>query len=288
MSLETSSKKWEQPTLSINNTSSLITAEACISQKEAFQKTLEENLRKWIDVLHAGDFEKFRTLLQKNTLWLDLTNIQFEELNNGVWVIIKKDGDTFKVYNQNNPKLYGNLNTQIGTFKNGVFEKLNVIVAFFSENHNRIQDNPVPQDIVSCEIEKPSETPLDSTVTDVPWTKKAEVVSETHLPYLIKKWDSLWKIIKKNYKLTDTTEDAYVVGNIINFLKKDPRNNRIIKDDAGKIFIWETLHLPKVFPLNIKGSLESFKIQESSDAAATPLKTSPSKPSTPAEESQKK
>lgn len=126
------------------------------------------------------------------------------------------------------------MNTQIGTITNGTFEKFNVIVALFSENHNRVGENPIPQNTQTCEIEKVL-TPKEATVpvSDV----VRDSANETHISHLIKKGESLWKIVKKYYQLSDTQEDANMVWNIIEMMKKDPKNKGIVKDDTGKIYL---------------------------------------------------
>ncbi len=162
------------------------------------------------------------------------------------------------------------MSTKIGTFTNGTFEKLNVIVSLFSQNHNRLWKNPLVPDGVNCEIppvtEKKGVQKTPVTAPSVP-----EVAPDTHAPYVIKKWDSLWKIVKKNYRLSDSADDANLVGNIIELLKKDPKNKGIIKDETGKIFVWETLFLPKNIQMMFKWVQKSLVLSETGPTPATPI-----------------
>ncbi len=113
--------------------------------------------------------------------------MRFSDINDGVGIIIRKEGDIFKAYNLNNPKLFGYLHTEIGTFKNGTFERMNPVISLFSPNYNRTAEHPIPPDTGKCDIADTPAKQKEERRIAAPVAEKPKANLETRTPYLIKK-----------------------------------------------------------------------------------------------------
>lgn len=224
-----------------------ITLLTCADQREAFRKTLEENLLKWIDIKTQAEYDYLKNLLGKYWIIPNLWDIAFGSINWDIQITIKKVNGIFKVYNNpdsTQPYSKWSILSELGEIKNWKFTEIGTLSSLlFQEKDSKTDNSPVPQDIWECTAEIKKEKPEKSP-------PKPKETPETHTEYKIIKWDFLWRIIKKAYWLSDKPEDMRCVWNIIELLKKDPRN--VIKDETNKIFIWDTLHLPKEGAFNYK------------------------------------
>lgn len=215
----------------------------CANQQIAFERTLEEKLVNWINIKSQSDYDYFKNLLEKYRIAPSLWSTTFNSINWGVWITLKKVGNLFKVYN-NPPSSPWDSIAEQGEIKNGDFTKTGTFISLFSDDDLRGDNSGVPKDIPECEA--PVQKPKPGETLETP---------HAHTEYKIQRWDSLWKIIKENYNLTKSDNPDRDIWNIIEKLKKYPKNkkSRVIKKDInGTIHFWDTLYLPQMVNFKYK------------------------------------
>lgn len=92
------------------------------------------------------------------------------------------------------------------------------------------------------------EIETENPKTQIPEQKITPEIEKPDLEHVIKKWEYLWKIISEKYHL-HSEKDKNAIWQIMEIIKKDPRNKKAIKD-IDTIFIWEKLYLPKNIKLH--------------------------------------
>ncbi len=95
--------------------------------------------------------------------------------------------------------------------------------------------SPVPAAANQSAVRKPERSPGNPS----------ENSAENLVAYEVREGDSLWKIIKKQYGLSDKPEDARQVGNILELIRSNEKNAGLIRGPECVIFAKDTIFLPK-------------------------------------------
>lgn len=216
----------------------------CAKQREAFKKTLEEKLMHWIDIQTHTEYEYLKNLFEKYLITPNLWDTPFQSINKNLGITIKRVNNIFKIYNNpNSTQSYSKwpILSEIAEIENWKFIETGTLTSLLIREKDSKTDNvSVPADIWVCNNIKKEESEKPIPVKQ----KKAPETPTEYKDYKIRKWDFLWKIIKEEYWLSDNSEDIRCIWNIIEKIKKDPKNTGVIKGETWKIFVWDTLYLP--------------------------------------------
>ncbi len=192
------------------------------------KQILEEQLWTWILIKNEQDLH----YLKNN----GITNIitPFNEINAGKsFILIKDNNETYPI-------------TVLDTH-----EDLNIIRLWFISNNwffkyslswyqRRIERMHPWLSPTTLEIE---DEKSKHQIIPPPIQESKPPEKPTEIKHTIKKWEFLWKIISEQYQL-DSEKDKNAIWQIMEIIRKDPRNKKAIKD-IDTIFTWEKLYLPK-------------------------------------------
>lgn len=227
----------------INTPTENIIQETCYKQKEAFQDSLENALKKGIEIIDNDWFERLKTMLEKHKK-INLANITFQDLNWGTWVFIKKESgnsSSLWVYNLNNPQIYGTNLVKLWIIDNSEFDGYNWLYKLIiapRENRQIEVDYSIPKEEEYCTTPKVNDT---INTTEILWESPLPINQDKK--HEIKKWDNLWKIVENYYDVSGSENKNRDIANIILKLNRLAENKWIIQNN-DTIFLWKTLHLP--------------------------------------------
>lgn len=204
-------------------------------------RLLKDSLDKWIEITSKDQFDKISLLLKENNL-IDLSINTFDFLSPD-WesFVVKKSNNWVNIYWKNNNFISRNLRTYSNNFR------LVWIITSWKQFQSLVWDEVYEQDennlwerLISQvdQIRKESQERLQKL--------KEEVVEDEN--YIVKKWDTLWKLVKEKYWLTDNRD----IANTINSLVRHNANIKKIKTDIAPpnhirwdlIIVWKTIILP--------------------------------------------
>lgn len=204
-------------------------------------RLLKKSLDKWIEITSKDQFDKISLLLKENNL-IDLSINTFDFLSPD-WesFVVKKSNNWVNIYWKNNNFISRNLRTHSNNFR------LVWIITSWKQFQSLVWDEVYEQDennlwerLISHvdQIRKESQERLQKL--------KEEVVEDEN--YIVKKWDTLWKLVKEKYWLTDNRD----IANTINSLVRHNANIKKIKTDIAPpnhirwdlIIVWKTIILP--------------------------------------------
>lgn len=185
-------------------------------------RLISEKLDLWIKISSKDQFDKISIVLKDNNLF-DLSNTNFESISqNGEDFVIKKSNNWINIYWKND------------NFISRVFRKYSndFRLVWFISTWEQFQslvwdevylqnDNNLADDLISRINQIRLETNLK-----LKKLKEQVFVDEN---YIVKKWDSLWKIVKEKYGLTDNRD----IANAINSLVIYNKNIKKIKTDIA-------------------------------------------------------
>ena len=217
-------------------------------------RLLTDSLDKWIEITSKDQFDKISVLLKENNL-TDLSKNTFDSISlNWESFVIKKSNNWINIYWKNNNFITRNLRKYSNNFR------LVWIITSWKQFQSLVWDEVYEQDennlwerLISHvdQIRKESQDRLQKL--------KEEVVEDEI--YKIQKGDTLWKIVKDKYWLTDNRDIANTVNSLVRYnsnikkMKTDVAPPDGIKWDL--IIVWKTIILPwelKVLWKNIKKS----------------------------------
>lgn len=217
-------------------------------------RLLTDSLDKWIEITSKDQFDKISILLKENNL-TDLSKNTFDSISpNWEFFVIKKSNNWINIYWKNNNFITRNLRKYSNNFR------LVWIITSWKQFQSLVWDEVYEQDennlwerLISHvdQIRKESQDRLQ---------KLKEEVIEDEI-YKIQKGDTLWKIVKDKYWLTDNRDIANTVNSLVRYnsnikkMKTDVAPPDGIKWDL--IIVWKTIILPwelKVLWKNIKKS----------------------------------
>lgn len=217
-------------------------------------RLLTDSLDKWIEITSKDQFDKISTLLKENNL-TDLSKNTFDSISpNWEFFVIKKSNNGVNIYWKNNNFITRNLRKYSNNFR------LVWIITSWKQFQSLVWDEVYEQDennlwerLISHvdQIRKESQDRLQ---------KLKEEVIEDEI-YKIQKGDTLWKIVKDKYWLTDNRDIANTVNSLVRYnsnikkMKTDVAPPDGIKWDL--IIVWKNIILPwelKVLWKNIKKS----------------------------------
>ena len=217
-------------------------------------RLLTDSLDKWIEINSKNQFDKISILLKENNL-TDLSKNTFDSISpNWEFFVIKKSNNWINIYWKNNNFITRNLRKYSNNFR------LVWIITSWKQFQSLVWDEVYEQDennlwerLISHvdQIRKESQDRLQ---------KLKEEVIEDEI-YKIQKGDTLWKIVKDKYWLTDNRDIANTVNSLVRYnsnikkMKTDVAPPDGIKWDL--IIVWKTIILPwelKVLWKNIKKS----------------------------------
>ena len=217
-------------------------------------RLLTDSLDKWIEINSKNQFDKISILLKENNL-TDLSKNTFDSISpNWESFVIKKSNNWINIYWKNNNFITRNLRKYSNNFR------LVWIITSWKQFQSLVWDEVYEQDennlwerLISHvdQIRKESQDRLQKL--------KEEVVEDEI--YKIQKGDTLWKIVKDKYWLTDNRDIANTVNSLVRYnsnikkMKTDVAPPDGIKWDL--IIVWKTIILPwelKVLWKNIKKS----------------------------------
>lgn len=217
-------------------------------------RLLTDSLDKWIEITSKDQFDKISILLKENNL-TDLSKNTFDSISpNWESFVIKKSNNWINIYWKNNNFITRNLRKYSNNFR------LVWIITSWKQFQSLVWDEVYEQDennlwerLISHvdQIRKESQDRLQKL--------KEEVVEDEI--YKIQKGDTLWKIVKDKYWLTDNRDIANTVNSLVRYnsnikkMKTDVAPPDGIKWDL--IIVWKTIILPwelKVLWKNIKKS----------------------------------
>lgn len=183
---------------------------------------LNDSLDRWIKITSKDQFDKISILLKENNL-TDLSKNTFDSIStNWESFIIKKSNNWINIYWKNdnfisrNFRKYSNdfrLVGFISTWKQ--FQSL-VWDDVYIQNENNLADDLISR-INQIRLE---------TSSKLKNLKEQVFIDED---YIVKKWDTLWKIVKEKYGLTDNRD----IANAINSLVIYNKNMKKIKTDVA-------------------------------------------------------
>lgn len=217
-------------------------------------RLLTDSLDKWIEITSKDQFDKISILLKENNL-TDLSKNTFDFISpNWESFVIKKSNNWINIYWKNNNFITRNLRKYSNNFR------LVWIITSWKQFQSLVWDEVYEQDennlwerLISHvdQIRKESQDRLQ---------KLKEEVIEDEI-YKIQKGDTLWKIVKDKYWLTDNRDIANTVNSLVRYnsnikkMKTDVAPPDGIKWDL--IIVWKNIILPwelKVLWKNIKKS----------------------------------
>lgn len=217
-------------------------------------RLLTDSLDKWIEITSKDQFDKISILLKENNL-TDLSKNTFDSISpNWESFVIKKSNNWINIYWKNNNFITRNLRKYSNNFR------LVWIITSWKQFQSLVLDEVYEQDennlwerLISHvdQIRKESQDRLQ---------KLKEEVIEDEI-YKIQKGDTLWKIVKDKYWLTDNRDIANTVNSLVRYnsnikkMKTDVAPPDGIKWDL--IIVWKNIILPwelKVLWKNIKKS----------------------------------
>ena len=219
-------------------------------------RLLTDSLDKWIEINSKNQFDKISILLKENNL-TDLSKNTFDSISpNWESFVIKKSNNWINIYWKNNNFITRNLRKYSNNFR------LVWIITSWKQFQSLVWDEVYEQDennlwerLISHvdQIRKESQDRLQKL--------KEEVVEDEI--YKIQKGDTLWKIVKDKYWLTDNRDIANTVNSLVRYnsnikkMKTDVAPPDGIKWDL--IIVWKTIILPwelKVLWKTVKKSKE--------------------------------
>lgn len=185
-------------------------------------RLLTDSLDKWIEITSKDQFDKISILLKENNL-TDLSKNTFDSISpNWESFVIKKSNNWINIYWKNNNFITRNLRKYSNNFR------LVWIITSWKQFQSLVWDEIYEQDennlwerLIShvYQIRKESQDRLQ---------KLKEEVIEDEI-YKIQKGDTLWKIVKDKYWLTDNRD----IANTINSLVRYNSNIKKMKTDVA-------------------------------------------------------
>lgn len=212
-------------------------------KKQLLQETINNHLLKWVDINNEREYLRFINVLNKS-LGIDLSKLTYQSINSWSPFAIKKNTildnnlTVFSLYSFLNISLNWPFNKLWSIDKNWIFIK------DLSRNVNYNTDRSLDVDTILNDLEnKINNLKPNQQVTE---QSNQEVVEDEN--YIVKKWDTLWKLVKEKYWLTDNRD----IANTINSLVRHNANIKKIKTDIAPpnhirwdlIIVWKTIILP--------------------------------------------
>lgn len=224
------------------------------NQKKSEKQEFINFLKNWVNISSENDFNKLQESVKKYNFWNNLlwNNLYNLIAKNKEEFFLKLEWNDFRVYSKNNNYIekffrkYSNYPTLIW-FINDLweFKEMYLDEIYIQNEYSKFWtfENRINQ------IHKESQDRLQ---------KLKEEVIEDEI-YKIQKDDTLWKIVKEKYGITDNRD----IWNTINALVRFNKNKKFLKNDKipsdgilwDLIIVWKTIVLPwelKVLWKNIK------------------------------------
>lgn len=206
-------------------------------------RLLTDSLDKWIEITSKDQFDKISILLKENNL-TDLLKNTFDSISqNWESFIIKKSNNWINIYWKNNNFITRNLRKYSNNFR------LVWIITSWKQFQSLVWDEVYEQDENNLWEKLISQVDKIRKESQDRLQKLKEEVVEDEI-YKIQKGDTLWKIIKEKYDITNNRD----IANAVNVLVKFNKNVNSLKNDDNpegwdgikwdKIIIWKTIKLP--------------------------------------------
>lgn len=206
-------------------------------KKILLQEILKDQLWKWMNIRDRNQYNKIANKLKEADI-IDITQTKLED--DFFPIALKKEN------NQDNSITVFSLSNHSYFFTDWYYKDWPFHVYWtiddqwvYTWNADRSKDYYASK---WQEVENFLDN-LDSRYIDNTQSAKDFIVSEIE-KYEIKKWDNLWKIVRKKYWLEKNTQENYRdIANIINIIINIPQNKDL--KNKKKINIKQEIFLPK-------------------------------------------
>lgn len=216
---------------------------------------IENSLKNGILIKNEWEYNTWKKILQKNNIF-DLSKISFIEFNQWKSFVIQKEIDSqilsFFPEHEDNKDLDSSLWWgKWGEIKNWwnfekyslgqlvtnapVFTQRYPISSLTTKNipENFCEETPIPPE--EPQTSEPLRDPTTPLEPEVPQDRE----------YSVKKWDHLWKIIRREYEVTNNTDVANIANKIIEV-------NPFLNNNPNKILPWQKIILPREITIREK------------------------------------
>ena len=173
-------------------------------------RLLTDSLDKWIEITSKDQFDKISILLKENNL-TDLSKNTFEYIStNWETFVIKKSNNWINIYWKNDNFISRNFRKYSNSFRLvwfiSTWKQFQSLVwdEVYEQDENNLWEKLILQ---VDQIRKESQDRLQKL--------KEEVVEDES--YVVKKRDTLWKIVKEKYWLTDNRDIANTVNSLVRY-----------------------------------------------------------------------
>lgn len=226
------------------------------TQKEKEKQEFIDFLENWVDISSSNDFSKIQENIDKYELSYNLWSTNFDLISpNNKPFVLKKVNSWFNIYakNDNFISRYFRRNSNVPRLawiidSNWKFENFEWNEIYKENEYSSWETFDRRINLIWNETKKELEDLMEQMKLEQEKRELEEKAKLVDQDYTIEKWDSLWKIVKEKYSITDNREIANTINALVRYnsslkkIKKDINPKDGIKWDI--IIVWKTIKLP--------------------------------------------